>query len=237
MIELKDLVGGYKALTILHGVSFQIETGKITTVIGPNGAGKSTVFKAIFGMLRIHSGHILIDGEDTTHFTPAQLLDRGVIYIPQGRNIFPELSVFHNLELGTISLKNVNDIPQRLEKIQERFPILREKAKQQAITLSGGQQKLLEIARGLLCNPKIMLIDEPSIGLSPIMMKELFHILTNLRDNGVTILMVEQNAKKALEITDNAIVLEQGQTRMVGKAADLLNDPRVGKLFLGGELV
>lgn len=234
MLELKELFGGYGKMTILNGVSFKIDKGTITTVIGPNGAGKSTVFKAIFGLLDIHSGRILLDGKDVTRQTPAQMIAHGVTYVPQGRNVVPQLSVLHNLELGGITAKNQTLVKRRIEEVMDQFPILREKRNSQAIALSGGQQKQLEIARSLLLDPKLILIDEPSIGLSPNLVQEVFQTLKKLRDNGVTILMVEQNAKAALAMSDYGIVLELGQRRMHDRADALLADPRVGQLFLGG---
>ncbi len=234
MLELKELFGGYGKMTILNGVSFKIDKGTITTVIGPNGAGKSTVFKAIFGLLNIHSGQILLDGKNVTRQTPAQMIAHGVTYVPQGRNVVPQLSVLHNLELGGITAKDQARVKRRMEEVMDQFPILREKRDSQAIALSGGQQKQLEIARSLLLDPKLILIDEPSIGLSPNLVQEVFQTLKKLRDNGVTILMVEQNAKAALAISDYGIVLELGQRRMHDRADALLADPRVGQLFLGG---
>jgi branched-chain amino acid transport system ATP-binding protein len=164
------------------------------------------------------------------------MLDRGVAYIPQGRNIFPELTVRHNLEFGGVALSDQVSLPARIEKIMQRFPMLNEKARAQASTLSGGQQKMLEVARGLLLDPKLILVDEPSIGLSPLMVQEVFAILKSLRDNGVTILLIEQNAKQALQISDYGLVLEQGQTRIEDTAAKILADPRIAQLFLGGGL-
>ena len=234
MLELKELFGGYGKMTILNGVSFKVDKGTITTVIGPNGAGKSTVFKAIFGLLNIHSGQILLDGKDVTRQTPAQMIAHGVTYVPQGRNVVPQLSVLHNLELGGITARDQSLVKRRMEEVMDQFPILREKRNQQAIALSGGQQKQLEIARSLLLDPKLILIDEPSIGLSPNLVQEVFQTLKKLRDNGVTILMVEQNAKAALAMSDYGIVLELGQRRMHDRADALLADPRVGQLFLGG---
>jgi len=234
MLELKDIYGGYGKITILNGVSFKVDKGTITTVIGPNGAGKSTVFKAIFGLLDIHSGSVLLDGRDVTRQRPAQMIAHGVTYVPQGRNIVPELSVLHNLELGGVTSRDQKRVRQRMEEVMDQFPILREKRNSQAIALSGGQQKQLEIARALLLDPKLMLIDEPSIGLSPNLVHEVFQTLIRLRDKGVTILMVEQNAKAALAMSDYGIVLELGQRRMHDRAATLLADPRVGQLFLGG---
>lgn len=236
MLELKDLYGGYGKMTILNGVSFKIDRATITTVIGPNGAGKSTVFKAIFGLLNIHSGEILLEGKDVTRSRPAEMIAHGVTYVPQGRNVVPQLSVYHNLELGGITAKDQSAVKRRIEAVMDQFPILREKRNEPAIALSGGQQKQLEIARALLLDPKLILIDEPSIGLSPNLVQEVFQTLIRLRDNGVTVLMVEQNARSALAMSDFGIVLELGQTRMHDRAEKLLNDPRVGQLFLGGSM-
>ena len=230
LLALEGVVAGYGKLTVLNETSFRVPRGAITTIIGPNGAGKSTVFKAVFGLLPLQRGRVVFDGREITRLGPRRLLELGVTYIPQGRNVFPELSVLHNLELGTTAA----DAAARIEAVMDRFPVLREKAGKQASTLSGGQQKLLEIARGLLVEPRLMLVDEPSIGLSPLLVREIFDILRDLRAKGVTILMVEQNAKRALEISDFGVVLELGRTRMTGKASELLADPRVGQLFLGG---
>ncbi len=234
ILELTGVVAGYGPLTILHGTSFTVQRGAITTIIGPNGAGKSTVFKTVFGLLPVRSGRILFEGTDITGETPRALLARGLSFVPQGRNLFPELTVRHNLELGGITLHHAGELQRRMRAVMERFPILREKADVQASTLSGGQQKILEIGRALLLEPRLMLIDEPSIGLSPILVKEVFAILQELRRRGVTILMVEQNARSALAISDDAIVLEQGRTALAAPAARILEDLRVGQLFLGG---
>ena len=236
LLRLNDVVAGYGKMTILNGMSARIRRGAITTVIGPNGAGKSTMFKTIFGLLPVRAGSISFNARDTTNFSPRQMLDAGVVYIPQGRNIFPELNVRHNLELGGVALSDQASLPGRLAAIMRRFPMLREKADTQASTLSGGQQKMLEIARGLLLDPKLILIDEPSIGLSPVLVREVFAILKELRDRGVTIVLIEQNAKQALQMSDDALVLEQGQTRIEDSASNILADPRIAQLFLGGGL-
>ena len=236
ILELEDVVAGYGKLTVLHGTRFAVRRGAITTIIGPNGAGKSTVFKAVFGLLPVEHGRVIFDGQETTNLAPRRLLERGICYVPQGRNIFPELSVRHNLELGGEAAGPGIDLAHRMAAMMERFPMLRERADAQASTLSGGQQKLLEIARGLLLDPKLVLIDEPSIGLSPRLVRETFDILAGLRDKGVSILMVEQNAKSALEHSDYGIVLEQGRTRMEGEARAILADRRIAQLFLGGAL-
>jgi branched-chain amino acid transport system ATP-binding protein len=236
ILALEDVVAGYGKMTILHGTTCSVARGAITTVIGPNGAGKSTMFKTVFGMLRARSGRVLFQGAEITNLPPRDLLARGISYVPQGRNIFPELSVRHNLELGAVMAPAGFDLAGRMDSAMERFPVLRRKADQQASTLSGGEQKMLEIARALLFEPKLMLIDEPSIGLSPIMVDELFAVLTEMRNRGVTVLLIEQNAKRALESSDYGIVLELGRTRIADTAPKILADPRIGQLFLGGGL-
>ena len=236
ILTLTDVVAGYGKMTILHGTSFSVARGAITTVIGPNGAGKSTVFKTVFGMLPARSGSVVFEGADITNLQPRELLTRGISYVPQGRNIFPELSVRHNLEFGAVMAPKGFDLAGRMDAAMDRFPVLRRKAGQQASTLSGGEQKMLEIARALLLEPKLMMIDEPSIGLSPILVNELFATLTGMRDRGITVLMIEQNAKRALEISDRGIVLELGRTRIADAAPAILADPRIGQLFLGGGL-
>ena len=236
MLELRDVYGGYGRITILNGVSFTIPEVSITTIIGPNGAGKSTVFKAIFGLLNIHSGQVFLEGQDVTRRAPAQMLGLGVTYVPQGRNVIPQLSVWHNLELGGVTAPDQALVRARIEEVMDQFPMLREHRNRKAVELSGGQQKQLEIARALLLDPKLILIDEPSIGLSPNLLQEVFATLKRLRDRGVTVLMVEQNAKAALAMSDYGLVLELGQTRMHDRADKLLADPRVGHLFLGGHI-
>lgn len=236
ILSLRDIHGGYGKITILNGTSFDIPRASITTVIGPNGAGKSTVFKAIFGLLNIHRGQILFDGEDVTRSSPAQMINHGVTYVPQGRNVIPQLSVWHNLEMGGITSPDQVSVRRRMDMVMDQFPMLRQFRDRKAIELSGGQQKQLEIARALLLDPKLILIDEPSIGLSPNLVQDVFAILQQLRDQGVTILMVEQNAKAALAMSDYGLVLELGQTRMQDRAEMLLRDPRVGQLFLGGHM-
>jgi len=236
ILRFEDVVAGYGKETILHGLSFSVVRSAITTVIGPNGAGKSTAFKAAFGMLPVRAGRIFFDGREITNREPRDLIADGICYVPQGRNIFPELSVLHNLELGGVAAPKGFDLAPRIESVMERFPVLRRKARHQASTLSGGEQKMLEIARGLMLEPKLMLIDEPSIGLSPILVEELFGLLRGLRGRGITLLMIEQNAKRALENSDYGVVLELGRARLQDSARAILDDPRIGQLFLGGAL-
>jgi len=236
ILELEDVVAGYGEMTILNQTSFAIRRGAITTVIGPNGSGKSTVFKAVFGLLKLRSGTIRFDGRTISGLPPRALLERGICYVPQGRNIFPELSVRHNLELGLVAAGGQVDIEAKVAAAMARFPMLASRASRQASTLSGGEQKLLEIARGLLLEPKLLLIDEPSIGLSPRMVGEFFELLRELRAQGITVLMIEQNARSALALSDWAVVLELGRALIVDRAEAVLNNPEVGQLFLGGSM-
>ena len=234
LLRFDEVVAGYGKETILHGLSFAVPRGAITTVIGPNGAGKSTAFKAAFGMLPVRTGRIFFDGREITNRAPRELIAAGMCYVPQGRNIFPELSVRHNLEFGGVAAPKGTDLEARIEAVMDRFAVLRRKAHRQASTLSGGEQKILEIARGLMLRPRLMLIDEPSIGLSPLLVEELFSLLHELRKSGITLLLIEQNAKRALENSDHGVVLELGRMRLQDSAKAILGDPRIGQLFLGG---
>jgi branched-chain amino acid transport system ATP-binding protein len=236
LLRFDDVVAGYGKETILHGLSFGVPRGAITTMIGPNGAGKSTAFKAAFGMLPVRAGRIFYDEREITNRAPRELIAEGICYVPQGRNIFPELSVLHNLEFGGVAAPKGTELKPRIEAVMDRFPVLRRKARHQASTLSGGEQKILEIARGLMLQPRLMLIDEPSIGLSPILVEELFALLHELRKGGMTLLLIEQNAKRALENSDHGVVLELGRMRIQDRAQAILNDSRIGQLFLGGGL-
>jgi branched-chain amino acid transport system ATP-binding protein len=221
ILSTRNLVSGYGRTTILHGLDIDVPRNALTTIIGPNGAGKSTLFKTLFGTLGVREGSILFESIDITRMSPAEKMQQGIAYVPQGRNIFPELSVEHNLELGGVTLRDLKETRQRMAKVMDHFPILRERARAQASTLSGGEQKMLEIGRALLLNPKLLMIDEPSIGLSPILITRVFNLLLSLRDSGVTILMIEQNAKKALGFSDYGIVLQQGRRALDGSALDV----------------
>jgi branched-chain amino acid transport system ATP-binding protein len=236
-LRVDNLVGGYGATTILHGTSFGVRRAAITTVIGPNGAGKSTVFKAIFGLIKLREGTVHLGDRNITGLGQAELLRTGVSYVPQGRNLFPQLTVRSNLEFGGVPLKDLKATRQRMETVFERFPVLGKKASQQAGTLSGGEQKMLEIGRALLLDPKVLLIDEPSIGLSPILVGQVFDTLQTLRDAGVTIVMIEQNAKQALAISDDGLVLQQGRLALQGFASPLLSHPDISRVFLGAPAI
>ena len=232
-IEFDDVVAGYKDFMILNNLSFQVRKGSITLLLGPNGAGKSTVLKTLFGLLKPRQGKILLDGQDITGHTQTDLLARGVAFVPQGRNLFPQLTVWQNLELGGITL-GAKTTHQRIPEVLEFFPRVKERLHSQASALSGGEQKQLEIGRALLLRPKVLLIDEPSIGLSPILVQDVFKLLKRLAGAGTTVLMVEQNVKSALKISDDAIALESGRLVLHKPAGELLADPHIERLFLGG---
>jgi branched-chain amino acid transport system ATP-binding protein len=232
-IEFDDVVAGYKDFMILNNLSFKVRRGSITLLLGPNGAGKSTVLKTLFGLLKPRQGRILLDGQDISGATQKDLLARGIAFVPQGRNLFGQLTVFQNLELGGITL-GTKLTHERIPEVLDFFPRVKERLHSQASALSGGEQKQLEIGRALLLRPKVLLIDEPSIGLSPLVVQDVFKLLKSLAAQGTTVLMVEQNVKSALKISDDAIALESGQLVLHKPASQLLADPNIERLFLGG---
>ena len=232
-IQFEDVVAGYKDFMILNKLSFTARTGSITLLMGPNGAGKSTVLKTLFGLLKPRQGRITLNGEDVTGADPKTLLARGIAFVPQGRNLFGNLSVYENLELGGITL-GMKTTHERMPEVLEFFPRVKERLHSRASTLSGGEQKQLEIGRALLLRPKVLLIDEPSIGLSPLIVQDVFRLLRRLAGQGTTVLMVEQNVKSALQYSDEAIALESGRLVLHKAAADILADPNMERLFLGG---
>ena len=232
-IEFDDVVAGYKDFMILNKLSFRARRGAITLLLGPNGAGKSTALKTLFGLLQPKQGRILLDGEDIAGFDQKTLLGKGVAFVPQGRNLFGQLSVFENLELGGITI-GTKETHARIPEVLALFPRVKQRLHSAASSLSGGEQKQLEIGRALLLRPKVILVDEPSIGLSPIVVQDVFKLLRGLASQGTTVLMVEQNVKSALKISDEAIALESGRLVLQRPAAELLADPHIERLFLGG---
>ena len=236
MIQFERVVAGYSpSLTILNETTLDARKGEITLLIGPNGAGKSTVLKTLFGMLVPRDGEIRFEGERINGRTPRELLAQGMAFVPQGRNLFGTLSVRHNLELGAIRLPR-GELRRRIEEVLTRFPRIRERIDHQASTMSGGEQKQLEVGRALLVRPRVLLIDEPSIGLSPRLVRDVMTLLRSLADGGTTILMVEQNVRTALKYADRALVLEMGRLALDRPAATLLDDPDLNRLFLGGHV-
>lgn len=232
VLELDDVVGGYGETQILHGVSLRVAPGEIVAIIGPNGAGKSTAMKAVFGLLRLSSGKVRLDGQDITNTPPARVVKKGVCYVPQTSNIFPTLTVEENLEMG--AYVRDDDIRPRLAEIYEMFPPLLEKRRQVAGTLSGGQRQMVAMGKALMLEPKILLVDEPTAGLSPKFRGEIFQIIKKINAKGTPILMVEQNAKQALSIAARGYVLVDGQNRLEDTGLGLLANKEVGKMFLGG---
>jgi branched-chain amino acid transport system ATP-binding protein len=233
-IAFDDVVAGYGDFMILNNLGLEVRHGRITLLIGPNGAGKSTVLKTLFGLLKVRQGRIRLEGQDITGATPKQLLlEHGVAFVPQGRNLFGQLTVWENLELGGITL-GMKTTRERIPEVLELFPRVKERLHNAASTLSGGEQKQLEVGRALLLRPKVLLIDEPSIGLSPLVVHDVFRLLRRLADQGTTILMVEQNVKSALKAADEAIALESGRQVLHRPADELLADPHIERLFLGG---
>jgi len=233
-IEFDDVVAGYGDFMILNNLSFRARRGQITLLLGPNGAGKSTVLKTLFGLLRVRQGRIRLDGKEITGASArALLLTHGVAFVPQGRNLFGQLSAYENLELGGITL-GMKTTRERIPEVLDLFPRVKERLHSAASSLSGGEQKQLEVGRALLLRPKVILIDEPSIGLSPLVVQDVFKLLRRLADGGTTVLMVEQNVKSALKMADDAIALESGRLVLHKPAAELLADPHIERLFLGG---
>jgi branched-chain amino acid transport system ATP-binding protein len=233
LLEVRDIHSGYGKIEILKGVSLRVEPGQVVSIIGPNGAGKSTVFKTLFGLLPARQGQVLLAGEDVTNRPPADLLRRGMAYVPQGRNVFPLMTVEENLLLGAYIRPRSAELDGEVARVYETFPMLQEARRKRAADLSGGQQQMLEMARALLLRPRLMLLDEPTLGLAPLVFKEIFRIVETLRKAGQTILMVEQNAAKALEISDYAYVLELGKNRYEGSGEAIRTDDRVRRLYLG----
>ena len=235
-IEFKDVVSGYKVFMILNNLSFKARRGVITMLLGPNGAGKSTVLKTLFGLLKPRQGEVLLNGENINGASQKDLLAKGIAFVPQGRNLFGQLSAYENLELGGITL-GMKTTHERIPEILDFFPRIKERLHSRAASLSGGEQKQLEIGRALLLRPQVLLIDEPSIGLSPIVVLDVFKLLRQLASQGTTVLMVEQNVKSALNYSDDAIALESGRLVLHQPAAQILADPHMERLFLGGALV
>lgn len=232
-IAFADVTAGYGDFMILNGLNLQARSGAITLLLGPNGAGKSTVLKTLFGLLRPRQGRVLLHGEDVGGLSQRALLAKGVAFVPQGRNLFGQLTAYENLELGGITL-GMKTTRERIPEVLDLFPRVKERLHSAAASLSGGEQKQLEVGRALLLRPKVLLIDEPSIGLSPLVVQDVFRLLRRLADGGTTVLMVEQNVKSALKMADEAIALESGRLVLHRRADALLADPDIERLFLGG---
>ena len=233
MLEIKDLNVFYGAIHALKGISLTVGEGELVSLIGANGAGKTTTLHTISGLLTASSGSITLDGKDLQKVASNKIIGMGLAHVPEGRHVFSRMTVEENLRMGAYIIKDQKKISENLESVYAHFPRLKERSRQLAGTLSGGEQQMLATGRALMTDPKIVLMDEPSMGLSPLLVKEIFAIIQQLHDSGITILLVEQNAKMALSISDRAYVLETGTISIQGNAAELLNDPRVKKAYLG----
>ena len=232
LVELKDVVGGYGGAPILNGVNIAIEQSDIGVIVGPNGAGKSTTLKALFGLLKVTSGTITLGGEDITNALPDKLVPKGLSFVPQEKNVFTSMSVEENLEMGAFTRRD--DFSTTMDWVYDMFPVLLEKRNQKAGELSGGQRQMVAMGRALMSQPRLLLLDEPSAGLSPRYVLEIFEQIVKINKAGVGILMVEQNARQALAFASRGFVLAGGQNRFTGTGAELIADPDVAKSFLGG---
>ncbi|MCD4738416.1 MAG: ABC transporter ATP-binding protein [Anaerolineae bacterium] len=234
ILEIKDLYVSYGAIRALHGISFHVDEGEIVTLIGANGAGKSTTLRTISGLLRPDRGEIFYDGEEITRLGGDVIVRRGVIQVPEGRRIFAPLTVRENLEMGAFTRTDKNEVQESLEWVFELFPRLEERLEQTGGTLSGGEQQMLAVARALMAKPRLLLMDEPSMGLAPILVEEIFEVIEEINEQGVTILLVEQNAQMAFSIAHRGYVLETGSVQLEGPAAELARNPQVREAYLGG---
>lgn len=233
MLEVKDLQVYYGMIQAIKGISFEVNQGEVIALIGANGAGKTTILHTVTGLLAPKAGSIVFEGQDITKIPAHKIVSMGMAHVPEGRRVFAQLSVYDNLKMGAYTRKDKNEIEESLEMVYKRFPRLEERKNQMAGTLSGGEQQMLAMGRALMSKPKIILMDEPSMGLSPIFVNEIFDIIQEVSAAGTTVLLVEQNAKKALSIADRAYVLETGNIALEGDAKVLLNDDSIKKAYLG----
>lgn len=233
MLEIKDLEVYYGVIQAIKGISFEVNQGEVIALIGANGAGKTTTLQTITGMLQAKKGQIIFEGKDITRVPGHKIVSMGMAHVPEGRRVFADLTVLENLKLGAYTRKDKSEIAQTLKKVYESFPRLEERKNQSAGTLSGGEQQMLAMGRALMSKPRIILMDEPSMGLSPIFVEEIFKIIQDISAAGTTVLLVEQNAKKALSIADRAYVLETGNIVLSGDAKELMNNESIKKVYLG----
>lgn len=236
MLQVQNLVVRYGGITAVDGVSLEIRAHETVALIGANGAGKTTTLHTISGLLKPAAGQVLFQGEEITKASAESIVARGVIQVPEGRQVFAKLTVEENLKLGAYLQKDKEKIQATHQRVMELFPILKERRRQAAGTLSGGEQQMLAIGRALMSQPRLLLLDEPSMGLSPLMTQQVFDVLQELKKEGLTILLVEQNAYEALTISDRAYIMETGNITLEGKSSELIDDPRVRDAYLGGDL-
>ena len=236
MLKIKDLVVKYGGITAVKEISLEIGSGETVALIGANGAGKSSTLNAVSGLLRCASGTITFDDKNITGISPDRIVEMGLVQVPEGRQIFTRLTVEENLRMGAFVNRDKADVERNRERVLSLFPILKERARQSAGTLSGGEQQMLAIGRALMSSPKMLLLDEPSMGLSPIMTQEVFKVLRSLKDENITVFIVEQNAYEALELADRAYIMETGNITLEGRSTDLIHDERVKDAYLGGDI-
>ncbi|AMC93403.1 ABC transporter ATP-binding protein [Erysipelothrix larvae] len=234
MLKIENLEVNYGSISAIKSISINVEEGQLVSLVGANGAGKSTLLKTISGLINAKSGSITFEGKNLSKVKPHDIVKMGIVHVPEGRRIFSGMTVEENLLLGAFTRSDHQAIKEELEVIYKRFPILGQRKNQDAHTLSGGEQQMLAISRALLSKPRLLLLDEPSMGLAPLIVKEIFNIIKETNNDGVTVLLVEQNAKKALEIADYAYIIENGVLRLEGKAEDIINSDQVKELYLGG---
>jgi ABC-type branched-subunit amino acid transport system ATPase component len=234
ILQATDIYSGYGKMEILHGVSLYLWASEVVSVIGSNGAGKSTAFKTIMGYLHPTQGKVDFNGKEITGLRPNQILRKGLAYVPQGRIVFPQMAVLENLQMGAFILKDKRKEQDALERVYRLFPVLKERRSQRAGSLSGGEQQMLAMGRGLMTGPKVLLLDEPSLGLAPKFVSMVFEKVLEMKSQGFTLMIVEQNAARALEVADRGYVLELGCNRFEGTGENLLNNPEVRRLYLGG---
>ncbi len=235
-LNLQSIVAGYGGSDVLKGVNLTIQPGSITCIIGPNGAGKSTVLRVVSGLIKPRLGQITYHGTSLSGLTPRQILELGIVQVPQNHSLFPDISVRENVRLGGFILNDRALVEARLQEVEKLFPVVSERAMEKAGNLSGGQQRLVEFARSLMLDPSLILLDEPSMGLDPLTLKQVFKTIQLMHTTGRTILLVEQNVRAGLEVATQGVVMESGQVRLEGSHKDILDNPQIGHLYLGGTL-
>jgi ABC-type branched-subunit amino acid transport system ATPase component len=236
LLQLTNVYAGYGGGDVLQGVDLAVQQGSIACIVGPNGAGKSTVLRAVSGLLKPRLGTVTFDGEQIAGLTPRQILARGIVQVPQNHSLFTAMTVRENVRLGAYTLNDTALVNRRLAEVEELFAVVKERAHDKAGSLSGGQQRLVEFARCLMLDPRLILLDEPSMGLDPKTLRKVFEVVTLMRDTGRTILLVEQNARSGLGVASHGIVMESGRVRLEGTSGEVLSNPKIGELYLGGAL-
>jgi branched-chain amino acid transport system ATP-binding protein len=236
ILSLKNIVAGYGGSDVLKGVDLEIQNGSITCIVGPNGAGKSTVLRVVSGLIQPRLGEIKFNGQPIKRLTPRQILSLGIVQVPQNHSLFPDMSVRENVRLGAFILNNPALVEKRLAEVERLFPVVKDRANERAGNLSGGQQRLVEFARSLMLEPSLILLDEPSMGLDPMTLKQVFETIKLMHTSGRTILLVEQNVRAGLGIATHGVVMESGQVRLEGTHKEILENPQIGHLYLGGTL-